>query len=184
MANLAGAAMGFEQTVSSMENSLKQTRSDLDDSRSEEIKLSKKLNEIANSLNERLAQLEDLEKSRKMLTEQKDNLEEQLAKLLKPGKAVASFEPVTQPRDSARRALPEPIDISLQGLVTATSDSLATISIGSADGVKEGMRLHITRGDSFICDIVITNVDSDTAAGSLQLLNQLPQVGDKASTQW
>jgi len=61
-------------------------------------------------------------------------------------------------------------------------NSLATVSTGSADGVKEGMRFHVTRGDEFICDILIIDVDTEKAVGVLELVQQPPKVGDNAST--
>ena len=63
------------------------------------------------------------------------------------------------------------------------SESLVHLSIGSADGVRENMLLHVTRGDEFLCDVMVTNVDINQSAGVLQLVKQRPQVGDTASTQ-
>jgi hypothetical protein len=59
---------------------------------------------------------------------------------------------------------------------------MAGISIGSADGVKEGMRFHVTRGDEFICDILIIDVDAEEAVGVLEYVQQNPRVGDNVST--
>ena len=61
-------------------------------------------------------------------------------------------------------------------------NSMASISIGTADGVKEGMKFHVTRGDQFICDIVIIDTDTEEAVGVLELVQQPPKVGDNAST--
>lgn len=74
--------------------------------------------------------------------------------------------------------------IALKCLVSEidAKNSMATVSIGSADGVKEGMKFHVTRGDEFICDILIIEVDTDKAVGVLELVQQLPKVGDNAST--
>ena len=55
-------------------------------------------------------------------------------------------------------------------------------AIGSADGVKDGMKFHVTRGDNFICDILIIDVDTDKAVGVLELVQQPPKIGDTAST--
>ena len=49
-------------------------------------------------------------------------------------------------------------------------------------GVKEGMKFHVTRGDEFICDILITDVDTEEAVGVLELVQQQPNVGDTVST--
>jgi hypothetical protein len=59
---------------------------------------------------------------------------------------------------------------------------MATISIGTADGVKEGMRFHVTRGNEFLCDILIIDADIKEAVGALELVQQQPNVGDTVST--
>jgi len=61
-------------------------------------------------------------------------------------------------------------------------NSMAGISLGSADGVKGGMKFHVTRGDQFLCDILIIDVDAEEAVGVLDLVQQQPRVGDKVST--
>jgi hypothetical protein len=45
------------------------------------------------------------------------------------------------------------------------------------------MVFHVTRGDRFVCDVIITNVDINRSAGTLDLVVQQPQVNDIASTQ-
>jgi hypothetical protein len=44
------------------------------------------------------------------------------------------------------------------------------------------MRFHITRGDEFICDILVTDVDAEKAVGRLELILQQPKTGDNVST--
>jgi septal ring factor EnvC (AmiA/AmiB activator) len=179
--SLAAAALKFEQTVGGMEGSLKETRGELDKTRAEGIKLTKNLNEITASLEEKMAQLNSLDAEKKRLLEEKTRLEQRLAG--KTGSAVA-LGPVTIVPDSATRAVETPVSASLQGMVTAVDGSLVTLSIGSADGVEKGMIFHIIRNDSFICDVKITEVDTGAAAGTIQLVQQQPKVGDVASTTW
>ena len=70
----------------------------------------------------------------------------------------------------------------LNGLIAEVGESLVTISIGADDGVSRGMVFHVTRGDEFICDVVITNVDTNKAAGVLELKLKQPRIGDNVST--
>jgi hypothetical protein len=44
------------------------------------------------------------------------------------------------------------------------------------------MRFHVTRGDQFICDIVILDVQPEKAAGWLELIQDEPKAGDSIST--
>jgi 4-hydroxybenzoate polyprenyltransferase len=47
---------------------------------------------------------------------------------------------------------------------------------------QKDMLFHVTRGDDFICDIVITEVDTNQAAGVLDLIQQQPRTRDVVST--
>jgi hypothetical protein len=87
-------------------------------------------------------------------------------------------------------ARPAPViarKIGLKGLVTAVDlkNKMASISIGTADGVKEGMKFHVTRADKFICDILIIDTDAEEAVGALELLDlarEQPKAGDTVTT--
>lgn len=75
-------------------------------------------------------------------------------------------------------------DKGLSGLITRIDlkNSLAEISIGSTDGIIEGMRLHVSRGDRYVCEIVIIDVNADKAVGILALTQERPRIGDRVST--
>ena len=187
--NLAAAALKFEETVGGMEDSLKQTRAQLDQSRAEEIKLNKDVGELTAALTEKMALLESMGIERKRLLEEKDKLEKQLAGNLEPGTGPDEITLITPPKDSARRATQRVVseESSLQGLVTAIDGPLATISIGAADGVMPGMIFHVIRDDAddpFICDIRISDIDDEVSAGTLQVIQSRPRVGDRVSTTW
>jgi hypothetical protein len=72
----------------------------------------------------------------------------------------------------------------LKGLVTAVGDSLITISLGLDDGVRKGTVFYVTRGDEYICDLRITDVEVDTSAGVLELVQpgNMPRIRDNVST--
>lgn len=178
--SLTAAALNFEKTVGGMEDSLKKTREELDQARAEGIKLTKNLNEVTASLEEKMAQLTALDAEKKRLLEEKAKLEQQAGG--NSGSVVS--EPVTTVPDSASQAVETSAAAALKGVITAVEGSLATLSIGEADGVQKGMIFHVIRNDVFICDIKMTEVDTDASAGTLQLLQQPPQVGDVASTTW
>ena len=180
--SLTASALATEKTVGGMAESLKKTRDDLDQARAEGVKLSKNLSDITASLEEKMAQLQSLDAEKKRLLEEKTKLERQVSG--KTGSA-GPVEPVTVVPDSANKAVETPVTgTALQGAVTAVDGSLITLSIGSADGVAKDMIFHIIRNDTFICDVKISDVDTETAAGTTQLVQQQPKVGDIASTTW
>jgi hypothetical protein len=126
-----------------------------------------------------------LEEEKKRLLEEKTELRRQLDQHLQQfGKLAAPPALVTPEKGKARPAAPPARDIELKGLVAAVDlkNSLASISLGKADNVKEGMKFYVTRGDEFICEILIIDIDAEQAVGILERVQQQPRVGDNVST--
>ena len=175
-----GVMTGFEQSVRNLQASLSQTQEQLDMARSQGVKDQKELNQITADLYEKIVQLQSLDAERRRLLEQKKELESLMATNGSPAKEIV---PITPLNRTASPATTAPAGTDVKGLVIEVQQNLITLSVGSADGVKEKMVFHITRGDRFLCDVVVTNVDINRCAGVLDLVQQSPQVGDTASTQ-
>jgi chromosome segregation ATPase len=183
--NWTSITKDFYQTTDKQGQLLKNTLDELNKVQAEQIRQRKELNETTAALVEKMAIIETLEAENKRMLEEKTELQNRLDQFLQPvGKVAAKAVPVTPRKEAARPAAPEARDIALQGLVTAVDlkNSVASISIGTADGVKEGMRFHVTRGDEFLCDILIIDVDAEEAVGIMELIQQQPKVGDNVST--
>jgi myosin heavy subunit len=165
--------------------------------RADQTNRNKELQETTQALMERMAALMDMEKRNRQLIEEKQALEVRLSQALQPyGQAPVRPQPVTALQQTAqpvqRAPAPQPTQaqqpetrpINLNGRVTQVDmkNKVAAISIGSAAGVREGMKFHVTRGDRFICDILIFDVDADRAVGTLDLVETEPQVGDLVAT--
>ena len=175
----------FYQTNDKQGQLLKNTLEELNKVQTEQVSQHKELDETTKALEEKMAIIETLQAENKRIQEEKTELQNRLDKFLQPiGKTAAAAVPVTPREEAARPATTEARDIALQGLVTAVDlkNSMATISIGTADGVKEGMRFHVTRGNEFLCDILIVDADIKEAVGALELVQQQPNVGDTVST--
>jgi len=175
-----GVLTGFEQSVASMLESLKLTRDQLEMARSQNITNQKDITQITASLYEKIVELERLQADRRRILEQKTELENQVSQ---PGGSVgaATPGPVTQIPDRARPAAIMAAS-EIQGLIMEVDQSLVTLSVGTADGVSKGMVFHVTRGDQFLCDILITDVDVNKCAGVLEMVQQRPKVGDTVAT--
>jgi len=183
--NFASIVDGFTQTNDQQGLLLKNTLDELNRIRTEQIKERKELNETTTSLIEKMAIIESLEAEKRQLIEEKFELQARLDEILQPtGRVAAAPVPVTQRREVVREAAAAVSEIGLKGLITKLDlkNSLASISIGSADGVKEGMKFHVTRGDEFLCDILIIDTDTEEAVGVLDLVQQQPRIGDNVST--
>ena len=176
-----GVMTGLEQSVDNLQASLSKTQEALNQARTDGIKDQKDLAETLASLHEKLVIVDSLEAERRRLLEQKKELEDRVAT---GGYVAKEIIPVTpQPNRTVTRAMTAPAGTDVKGLVVDIEQNLITLSVGSADGVKEKMVFHVTRGDRFLCDVIVTNVDINRCAGVLDLVQQAPKVGDTASTQ-
>ena len=154
----------------------------------ERTKQNKELKDTTAALLENMTIVRQLQEGSKRLLEEKTELQNKLDQYLRQyGKAIAEPMPVTAAPELVRLTPPTK-DIDLNGSITEVDlkTLLAEVSIGAANGVKEGMRFHLTRGDKFICDIVILDVWPEKAVGWLELLQDQPQdqpqVNDRVST--
>jgi len=182
----ASITKDFYNTNDKQGQLLQNTLEELNKAQAEQVRQNKELNETTAALFDKMAVIETLEAENKRLLEEKTELQNRLDEYFQPvGKTSAAAVPVTPRIGTARPAMPSGVkDIDLQGLITAVDlkNFMASISIGAADGVKEGMRFHVTRGSEFLCDILIIDVDSEEAIGVMELVQKQPKAGDSVST--
>lgn len=184
----AAIVIDFSKTMENYEKLLNNALNERDLKEAALIKQDKELKDTSAALMENMAIVDQLKAESKRLIEEKTELQKKLDLYLQQyGKAIAEPTPVTPEKGMVSLALPAQ-NINLNGSVTDVDlkNLLAEISIGEADGVREGMRFHLTRGDKFLCDMVILDVWPEKAVGWLDLLpeqqqNQ-PQINDKVST--
>ena len=182
--NWASITEDFQKTYDEQGQMLKKALADVVTLSAEQDQNQKELQEKALALLENMALINQLEKDSRRLREENTALQNKLDQFMRQyGKTIPTTSPVTQIADKARVAPPVP-DIDLKGTISAVNikDAWAEISIGSANGVKKKMTFHATRGDRFICDIVIFEVDPDKAIGKLELVQETPKEGDIVST--
>jgi myosin heavy subunit len=182
--SFAATTKDFQATIDKQAQLLTTAQDEVKQLKAEQIKLSKELEQTSAAVVEKNALLDSAETERRRLIEEKADLQNRIDKMSQTGARSAASAPVTQEKG---RALPTPSateNVGLKAQITQVDmkNSLATISIGSADGVKEGLKFHVTRGSDFICDLLIVDVDTDKAVGVLELVQQPPKVGDNAST--
>ena len=177
----------FLATNDELRKLLEEKLAQLKDVDAKRIQGDKQLKETTATLIEKMAIIDDLQRQTNLLLEEKTDLQNELGKFLQPtGQAVAAPVSVTALKETARVAVPA-VDIGLNGTITTVDleNSLAQISIGSANGVKQNMKFHVTRADKFICDIVILDVEPEKAIGTLELMDvtkEQPKAGDNVST--
>jgi chromosome segregation ATPase len=154
--------------------------------RASQTKQTKQLNETTQTLLEKMAIIAQLEEKNRQLLESKQEIEGQLNRMLQQsGRVAAQPQPVTPTRAIAQPAAARVSkEIGLNGRVMAVDakNRLAQISIGAAAGVQQDMKFHVTRGEQFVCDILILEVFPDKAVGILDLVELQPQIGDSVTT--
>ncbi|ARN57599.1 hypothetical protein [Sedimentisphaera salicampi] len=177
--SLSGIVKDFEQTISEMHASLESTRNMLQKEQEKTLKLSNMLNEKTTALDEHIVMVQSLKAEKRRLKEQMASMEKMFEQ---KEKAPQQAQAVTVVEDKAKALEPRSY-APVTGLVSEVGERLISVSVGSSDGVKKGMKLHITRGESFVCDIEITDVDVEKSAGVIKLKKSAPKVGDTVSTE-
>ncbi len=187
--SMAAAVKAANQTASLQTQLFENAQKELETTRTQQIEQENELKQTTTTLNERMAIISQLRKDNKRLLEEKAELEAKLNQSFREyGKTITPTIPVT-PKQEIAQPVTQPVtkEIGLKGSITNIDlkNKMASISIGSAHGVKEGMKFHVTRGAQFICDILIFDIQPEQAVGILELLEatkQQPQVGDRVST--
>ena len=105
---------------------------------------------------------------REQLVERDDRIK-QLEQQIGPGAAAAeAVKPVTA-------------ETKISGTVTAVKGDLASINVGSAKGIKQGMQLIIYRGASYVAKLRVDEVDAGASAGMILDKALDPLQGDKVA---
>lgn len=186
VSDMASVVETSTQTAGEQGQLLKDTLAKLNDVQAEQIKLKAQFDDTTKTLLEKLAIIQSLETDKKRLIEEKTELQARMDKLLQPtGETTTPVVTVTQPKIEIARPAPVIAEkIGLKGLITGVDlkNKMAGISIGTADGVKEGMKFHVTRGDKFVCDLLIIDTDTEEAVGAMELVQEQPKAGDTVTT--
>jgi len=184
-ANMASAAEASSKTAAAHTELFTAKEAELAAAQQDLVKQTKVLEETDDLLIEKMAIIATQHQQIMLLTEEKTEIQGKLEQYLhRYGKAAGAPRPATQLSATARQARPIMQDIGLKGLVTGVDipNALAEISVGRADGVKKEMTFKVTRGDKFVCNILVLEADAEKAVGELQLVQLPPRVGDKIST--
>jgi chromosome segregation ATPase len=197
LTDMAAVVETANATASHQTELFQNSQQEVQSLRAEQTNRNKELQETTQALMERMAVLTDLEKRNRQLIEEKQGLETQLTQVLQQyGRAPLRPQTVTTPRTTAQpiqRASSQQLTqapqaqtrpINLNGRITQVDlkNKVAAISIGAAAGVRGDMKFHVTRGDRFVCDILIFDVDPEKAIGTLDLVQVEPQPGDSVTT--
>ena len=83
------------------------------------------------------------------------------------------------PADYARPVAPTG-EGPIRGSITRVDGDLASVSVGSADRVRPGMRFVIYDGDTYLGDLLVTATEPNEAVGTLENVQGTVQPGTRA----
>jgi len=153
-------------------------RSDADESRKSQIDSSRRNAELEKALADLRRSFEATENEKKLVREQLAEAKNQLDALRASGAAGLTSGKASEPFAYTGPNIAGKIEeLSTD---TASGSALARISVGSADNIRDNMKLAIRRGDEFIGNLVIVKTDLRFAIGRIDLLGRQVslQVGD------
>ena len=146
------------------------------------VDLTRRNIDLNERVNEQIAQIAVLLAEKRQFEQQINILRtenEQLALSARVPSAAAGME---EPHGVAMHGVQAVTPVSatpVRGRVLETSGDLATLSVGSADGVQKGMIFVVHREGTYVADIKISVVDPDQCAGRIVQQQSAPQPGDQ-----
>jgi hypothetical protein len=147
------------------------------------LELEKRNIDLNERVNEQTAQLLVLQQNVRQLEQQAHLLRQEGKRLSQYQQRAAEGEigALAEAGPAAARPLTPAAASPIRGHITDVSGSLATISVGSADGVSEGMVFVIYRGLDYIGDMKITHIEPNQAAGRILRSKGTPRVDDRVA---
>ena len=158
-------------------------RKQRDDLERRSLELERRNLDLSERVNEQTARLQVMQRDQRHLMEQLHLLEEQNRALgqYRERLRAGDLSALAEGGEEAVTPLTPLSGSPIRGHVIEVSGELATVSVGSADGVTEGMLFVIYRGLDYIGDLRISAVEPDQAAGKIVRSRGTPRVGDKVA---
>ena len=145
------------------------------------LEVEKRNLDLNERVNEQTAQLTVLHQELRRREQQIQILREENRKLAQARRGAAEFETFSPAEQERVTPLTAVASSPVRGRVTGISGALATISVGSADGVTEDMVFVIYRGLDYIGDLEISKVEPNQAAGKIVRAAGAVRVGDEVA---
>jgi chromosome segregation ATPase len=158
-----------------------QLRTQLEENRQSIAKLSEDNRRVTDLQKKTQSDLENAEGINRQLRGQVAQLDEENGELqktvedMKRGLATGGTAPVAEAGAAQK----------INATITAVRGNLASINVGSAQGVKSDMKMYVYRVENgkttFVCNLLISNPEPGEAAGVIMDKVSEPRQGDKAT---
>ncbi|MFQ5489465.1 MAG: hypothetical protein ACE5GE_01980 [Phycisphaerae bacterium] len=156
-------------------------RKQRDDLEQRNLSLEKRNIDLSDRVNEQTAKLLVMQKYQRQLEEQSKILQDENQRLGQIRRRLEKGD-VSALADAGRpqvKPLSPVASSPIRGEITQVSGKLATLSVGSADGVANGMVFVIYRGLDYVGDLEIVRVEPNESAGRIVRSRGAPRIGDK-----
>lgn len=148
------------------------------------IDLQRRNIDLNDRVNELTAQIVVLVEQKRQFEQQINILREENDKLAQASRQRSIGATLEEPSGAAMSdvaALTPVAPTAIRAKVVEVSGNIVTISVGSADGVKEDMIFVMHRDGDYVGDLRINLVDPNQAAGRVVRSNFTPRVGDEVT---
>ncbi len=177
LAQLSARMGELDKTYDAYLKQQQRVEEQLAEARRENAELAEENRKVNELLRQAQGDIERLEKVARVLREEKAEADRTIEDLQT---RLAQAE--TRGAPTAGEPAEVTADREIIGTVTVVRDDLAGINVGSANGVRENMKLIIHRGDQFVGYLRVSEVDVNSSAGFI-VDNRLDVMrGDKVTT--
>jgi chromosome segregation ATPase len=163
ISNLTEAASAAQAMAKQLQETASQLRQSNDQMLVQSTEMNARISDLRNTL-------DVTERERRMLAEQLQLAQQQLAQaqqtLKEQGISFDTAHPVAA-ADAVSVNLPAPINGVIRQVTQLRGAPYGSISLGSADGVRVGMRFRIVSGDQFLGTLLVDRVEPHESAGPM-----------------
>jgi hypothetical protein len=174
---IAAELIKLQLTTKRQSETLLQYKSERDDARKQLTKTTQQAGKTGDDLAHAMSINEQLQLNLKTAREENAEMQNQLAQ---------KDELISKLRQSGGKIGKETGDVvtgdAITGTIKAVDNQLVAVNVGSANGIKKGMKLIVYRGGTFVGHIRIQQVTLAESVGLVIDKKMNPQPGDKATT--
>ncbi len=170
----------LEQTLKTEQDARVKLQGDLKSEMDENVTLQERNRELIDALRDKDVALQRLELIAKNLRQTLSDQERRIQDLetqLASGSRVAP--------GAGAEVIAATAAEDIRGTVTAVDENVASINIGTANGVRKGMKMTVYRGGEFVSFLQVAEVDVNASYGVIvdKRMGMEPQQGDKVKVE-
>ncbi len=174
-----GLARRLSNQLQVAQTGWKEAGDELDKIEKRSMQLERRNLDLNERVNEQTAQIVVLVQKQHLLEQQINILRDESSKVAGGGSRSATPEAISSTSMVGVRPATKSASVTpIRGRILEVQGSLATISVGSADGVREGMVFVIYRGRDYIADLEVSDVEPGLAAGRIMRAKTMPRTSD------